>query len=69
MDLSNYLADSPPTVVKVEVKQHFEALSRRERLYAGYLSRLVPLFRLLHFDLALDVRDRSVLGWYTSAFL
>lgn len=36
--LKQYLADSPPTIVPLQIKPHFEALSRGEKLYAHYLS-------------------------------
>ena len=36
----HYLADSPPTVVKLEIKSHFDALQdERLRKYAHYMSR------------------------------
>jgi dipeptidyl-peptidase-3 len=44
-----YLADSPPTVVRLEIKTHFDAL-RDEKLkrYAHFMSRSVyPLYRIL----------------------
>ncbi|KAK2760967.1 hypothetical protein FQN54_002209 [Arachnomyces sp. PD_36] len=34
-----YLADSPPTVVRLEIKPHFEALSEKQRRYAHFISR------------------------------
>ncbi|KAI9800993.1 MAG: hypothetical protein M1825_003527 [Sarcosagium campestre] len=37
--LRNYLADSPPTVVRLEIKPHFEALTDREKRYAHHISR------------------------------
>lgn len=38
----HYLADSPPTVVKFEVKSHFDNLqNERQRKYAHYMSRCV----------------------------
>jgi dipeptidyl-peptidase-3 len=36
--LKQYLADSPPTVVPLTIKPHFEALSDKEKLYAHHLS-------------------------------
>ncbi|KAF2401290.1 dipeptidyl-peptidase III [Trichodelitschia bisporula] len=36
--LKHYLADSPPTVVPLGIKPHFEALSEEEKLYAHYIS-------------------------------
>lgn len=37
--LKQYLADDPPTVVPLEIKPHFEALSDKEKKYAHYISR------------------------------
>jgi hypothetical protein len=34
-----YLADSPPTVVRLEIKPHFEALSDQQKRYAHHISR------------------------------
>jgi hypothetical protein len=36
--LKQYLADSPPTVVPLAIKPHFDALSDKEKLYAHHLS-------------------------------
>ncbi|OCL02516.1 dipeptidyl-peptidase III [Glonium stellatum] len=36
--LKQYLADSPPTIISLQIKPHFEALSESEKLYAHYLS-------------------------------
>jgi len=36
--LKHYLADSPPTVVPLTIKSHFEALNDQEKLYAHYIS-------------------------------
>jgi dipeptidyl-peptidase-3 len=41
--LKQYLADSPPTVVALEIKQHFEALNEKEKLYSHHLSVYAPL--------------------------
>jgi dipeptidyl-peptidase-3 len=38
----HYLADSPPTVVRLEIKSHFDTLKDGKlRKYAHYLSRFV----------------------------
>lgn len=37
--LKQYLADSPPTVVPLVIKPHFEALTKQQKLYAHYISR------------------------------
>ncbi|PGH08246.1 hypothetical protein AJ79_06032 [Helicocarpus griseus UAMH5409] len=34
-----YLADSPPTVVRLEIKPHFEALDDKQKRYAHFISR------------------------------
>ncbi|KAF7868675.1 hypothetical protein EAF04_005205 [Stromatinia cepivora] len=38
-ELKNFLADTPPSIVQLEIKQHFEALSDKEKRYAHYISR------------------------------
>ncbi|PQE06369.1 putative dipeptidylpeptidase III protein [Rutstroemia sp. NJR-2017a WRK4] len=38
-ELKNFLADSPPSVVRLEIKKHFEALSDKEKRYAHYISQ------------------------------
>jgi dipeptidyl-peptidase-3 len=38
-ELANYLADSPPLAVRLEIKKHFDALSEQQKLYAHYISR------------------------------
>ncbi|KAF6217790.1 hypothetical protein HO133_006617 [Letharia lupina] len=39
MDVSQYLADSPPTVVPLVIKPHFEALTNEQKLYAHHISK------------------------------
>lgn len=36
--LTQYLADSPPTVVPLTIKPHFDALTDKEKLYAHHIS-------------------------------
>src|SRR6201999_1545753 len=36
--VKQYLADSPPSVVPLAIKPHFEALNDQEKLYAHYVS-------------------------------
>jgi len=47
-ELKNFLADSPPTIVNLEIRKHFEALTDQQARYAHYLSRyviyLAPIF-------------------------
>ncbi|KAI4170829.1 MAG: hypothetical protein LQ346_008823 [Caloplaca aetnensis] len=38
-NLSQYLADDPPTIVPLLVKPHFEALTNEQKLYAHHVSR------------------------------
>ena len=38
-ELSSYLADSPPSVVRLEIEKHFGALSDKQKLYAHYISQ------------------------------
>ena len=38
-ELSQYLADAPPSVVRLEIAKHFEALTDSQKRYAHYISR------------------------------
>lgn len=38
-ELHHYLADAPPSVVRLEVEKHFEALTHKQKRYAHYISR------------------------------
>lgn len=40
-ELSQYLADAPPSVVRLEIAKHFDALSDSQKRYAHYISRYV----------------------------
>ena len=50
MDVSQYLADSPPTVVPLAIKPHFEAgLTDEQKLYAHHISKYVESLLVGHF--------------------
>ncbi|OAQ91911.1 dipeptidyl peptidase III [Purpureocillium lilacinum] len=38
-DLTHYLADSPPAVVRLEIEKHFEALNDKQKRYAHFISQ------------------------------
>ncbi|KXJ95794.1 peptidase family M49 [Microdochium bolleyi] len=38
-ELKHYLADAPPSVVRLEIEKHFEALTDKQKRYAHYISR------------------------------
>ncbi|KAH6636664.1 peptidase family M49-domain-containing protein [Chaetomium tenue] len=38
-ELSQYLADAPPSVVRLEIEKHFTALSDQQKRYAHFISR------------------------------
>lgn len=38
-ELSSYLADAPPSVVRLEIAKHFEALTDKQKRYAHYISK------------------------------
>lgn len=38
-ELSQYLADAPPSVVRLEIEKHFTALSDKQKRYAHFISR------------------------------
>ncbi|KAI0482803.1 peptidase family M49 [Xylariaceae sp. FL0804] len=38
-ELRHYLADSPPTVVRLEIEKHFDALNDQRKRYAHFISR------------------------------
>lgn len=40
-DLTHYLADSPPAVVRLEIEKHFEALNDKQKRYAHFISQYV----------------------------
>ena len=46
-DLTHYLADQPPSVVRLEIEKHFEPLSDQQKRYAHFISKYVfPLYPL-----------------------
>ncbi|KAJ9142157.1 putative dipeptidylpeptidase III [Pleurostoma richardsiae] len=38
-ELSSYLADAPPSVVRLEIEKHFDALTDKQKRYAHYISQ------------------------------
>lgn len=38
-ELANFLADTPPSVVNLEIAKHFEALSDKQKRYAHFISK------------------------------
>jgi dipeptidyl-peptidase III len=38
-ELKHYLADAPPTIVRLEIEKHFEPLSDKQKRYAHFISR------------------------------
>lgn len=38
-ELANYLADSPPSVVRLEIEKHFESLTDKQKRYAHFISK------------------------------
>ncbi|KAI1082862.1 peptidase family M49 [Whalleya microplaca] len=38
-DLQHYLADAPPSVVRLEIEKHFDALNDKQKRYAHFISR------------------------------
>lgn len=40
-ELTHYLADQPPSVVRLEIEKHFEALTDKQKRYAHFISKYV----------------------------
>lgn len=40
-ELVHYLADEPPSVVRLEIEKHFEALNDKQKRYAHFISKCV----------------------------
>lgn len=38
-ELKSYLADAPPSVVRLEIAKHFDALTDKQKRYAHYISK------------------------------
>lgn len=38
-ELKSFFADSPPSVVRLEIAQHFDALTDRQKRYAHYIAK------------------------------
>lgn len=37
--LTHYLADAPPSVVRLEIEKHFEPLTDKQKRYAHFISK------------------------------
>jgi dipeptidyl-peptidase-3 len=46
-ELKHYLADQPPTVVRLEIEKHFALLSEQQKRYAHFISKYVASHLLL----------------------
>lgn len=40
----HYLADSPPSIVRLEIESHFEALNDQQKRYAHFISKYVAVW-------------------------
>jgi dipeptidyl-peptidase-3 len=38
-DIKHFLADQPPSVVRLEIEHHFNALSDKQKRYAHFISK------------------------------
>jgi dipeptidyl-peptidase-3 len=38
-ELRQYLADAPPSVVRLEIEKHFEALADKQKAYAHHITQ------------------------------
>lgn len=38
-ELAAYFADSPPSVVRLEIAKHFDALTDKQKRYAHFISK------------------------------
>lgn len=38
-ELASYFADAPPSVVRLEIAKHFEALTDKQKRYAHFISQ------------------------------
>jgi len=38
-ELANYLADAPPSVVRLEIEKHFNPLTDKQKRYAHFISK------------------------------
>lgn len=40
-ELKHYLADQPPSVVRLEIEKHFSLLTEQQKRYAHFISKYV----------------------------
>jgi dipeptidyl-peptidase-3 len=38
-DMKHFLADQPPSVVRLEIEKHFDALNDKQKRYAHFISK------------------------------
>jgi dipeptidyl-peptidase III len=38
-EVAHYLADAPPSVVRLEIAQHFDALTDKQKRYSHFISK------------------------------
>lgn len=55
-ELVHYLADEPPSVVRLEIEKHFEALNDQQKRYAHFISKYVHLY---YPAMRIQVTDQS----------
>lgn len=58
-ELSQYLADAPPAVVRLEIEKHFEPLSDKQKRYAHFISRYNIIFTPVELNALIPCFDQD----------